>query len=116
MPINEVFPNPTVKQVHFQIQFPNLFFIENKIGDFQMKIMEKFPESALIFKRGLVVALNPDKIEDFPKVPQEEGTKLWQFSNPLGYTMNVSSNFLGIASTSHKTYSNQQSAIRQSLS
>ena len=31
MAINEVFPNPTVKKVIFQIRFPNLFFIESKI-------------------------------------------------------------------------------------
>lgn len=38
MPINEVFVNPTVKQVIFQVKFPNLFFIESKIGDIQLKI------------------------------------------------------------------------------
>ena len=47
----EIFSNPTVKKVIFQIRFPNLFFIENKIGDFQLKIMGMFPESKLIFRR-----------------------------------------------------------------
>ncbi|MGC8494414.1 MAG: TIGR04255 family protein [Syntrophobacteraceae bacterium] len=78
-----------------------------------MKIMDKFPESSLIFQRGLLLALNPDKIEDLPKIPQEQGNKLWQFRNPqLGYTLNVASNSLTISSTSHKTYNKQQSENR----
>ncbi len=56
MPINEVFPNPTGKQVIFQIRFPNLFYIENKIGDFQVEVMERFPESSLTFRHQLVLA------------------------------------------------------------
>ena len=48
MSINEIFPKPTVTQVIFQIRFPNLFFIENKIGDLQLKIMKEFPHSKLI--------------------------------------------------------------------
>jgi hypothetical protein len=40
MAIEEVFPNPTVKQVAFEIRFPNLFYLESKIGELQVKIME----------------------------------------------------------------------------
>ena len=32
MGIKEIFSFPTVKQVIFQIRYPNLFIIENKIG------------------------------------------------------------------------------------
>ena len=56
MSINEVFPNPTVKQVIFQIRFPNLFYMENKIGDLQLKIMKEFPQSALILRRQILLA------------------------------------------------------------
>jgi len=49
MQINEVFPNPTVKQVIFQIRFPNLFYLESKIGEYQLKIMQRFPESVRCF-------------------------------------------------------------------
>ena len=48
---DEIFPNPTVKQVVFQIVFPNLFYIENKIGELQLKIMTEFPESTLLHRR-----------------------------------------------------------------
>ena len=56
MTINEVFPNPTVKLVAFEIKYPNLFFLESKIGDLQIEIMEQFPESALGFRRQVVFA------------------------------------------------------------
>jgi len=113
MPLSEVFPNPTVKQVVFAVQFPNLFFIESKIGDLQMKIMDKFPESALLFQRPVVFAMG-EKIEDIQqKLPQEQGVKIWQFNNSaLGYTLAVSSNSLSITSNFHKTYNNQQAENR----
>jgi hypothetical protein len=66
MVINEVFPNPTVKQVIFQIRYPNLFYIENKIGDFQLKVMREFPESALIMKQRVIFAeFGPNVTIDF---------------------------------------------------
>jgi uncharacterized protein (TIGR04255 family) len=113
MTITEVFPNPTVKQVAFEIRFPNLFFIESKIGDLQMKIMDKFPESALLFQRQILFALDTEKIEDIQKKVPQEGVKIWQFNNPaLGYKLDISSSSLVISSTSHKTYNNQQSENR----
>lgn len=115
MPLSEVFPNPTVKQVIFQIRFPNLFFIESKIGELQMKIMDKFPESALLFQRQVVFAVgDDDKIEDFrQKLPQEQGVKVWKFDNPnFGYQLSVESNSLSITSSFHKTYDNRQSDNR----
>ena len=45
----EVFLHPTVKEVAFEIKFPHLFSIENKIGEFQDKIILQFPESSQIF-------------------------------------------------------------------
>jgi hypothetical protein len=73
MPLAEVFRNPTVKQVAFEIKFPNLFFIESKIGDLQMIIMDKFPESALLFQRQIMFAVGTENIEDLQqKIPQEQ--------------------------------------------
>ena len=51
MVIDEIFPFPTVKHVIFQIKYPNLFYLENRIGDFQMKIINEFPDSKLSFRR-----------------------------------------------------------------
>lgn len=115
MSINEVFPNPTAKQVIFQIRFPNLFFIESKIGDLQIAIMNKFPESAMLNRRQVVFAdLGPSgKFEELQdKIPQEQGRKVWQFNSPLGYQLNVLTDSLDISSNFHKTYNNVDSDNR----
>jgi len=105
--IDEVFPNPTVKQVVFQIRFPNLFYMENKIGELQLKIMKEFPDSALLFRRQVVfVDIGPGgKIEEVsPKFDKELGKKIWQFKCDKKYTLNVLSDSLDITSEFHKTY------------
>jgi len=56
MVIDEIFPNPTVKQVIFELKFSNLFYIEDKIGDLQLKVMERFPDANLIFRRQILFA------------------------------------------------------------
>lgn len=107
MKINEVLPNPTVKQVIFQIRFPNLFYLENKIGDLQMRIMKEFPASNLIFRRQLVFAdMGPKgKLEDIQSdLDKEYGKKIWQFKSEKNFTLNVISNSLDINSRHHKTY------------
>ena len=116
MAINEVFKRPTVKHVVFQISYPNLFFLESKIGDFQIEIMKKFPESALLFRRQVLFAdLGPeDKLEEIvDKTEKEKGTqKIWQFNSPDGYKLNLQTNSLDISSQLHKTYNNQNSENR----
>lgn len=107
--IDEIFPNPTVKQVIFQIRFPNLFYMENKIGDFQLRIMNVFPESSLVFRRQLLFAdLGPQtKIEDVPieEISKEElGKKIWRFESNKNFILHVLSDSLNITSTHHKTY------------
>jgi hypothetical protein len=47
----EVYPFPTVIEVDFEIRFPILFSIPNKIGEFQQLIMAEFPEGFLVFQR-----------------------------------------------------------------
>ncbi len=106
MVINEIFKNPTVKTVIFQITFPNLFFIEKIIGDYQLKIMEKYPQSSLILTKGIVFALgqNISNIPNLPKDDQETATKIWQFISENDVKLNVQANSLDISSTHHKTY------------
>lgn len=103
MVINEVFPNPTVKQVVFEIRFPNLFYIENKIGDFQIKIMEEFPASNLLYRRQLLFADLGPKAQ-FKPLEEETGKKIWEFKSEKRYSLNVTSNSLYIVSEHHKTY------------
>lgn len=112
MPIDEVFPNPTVKQVVFQIRFPNLFYLESRIGDFQVEIMNLFPESSLALQQPFIIAnLGSNvKIEDLNERLNSENTKkIWSFSSPKHYAMNVLSDSLDITSQFHKTYNNAAS-------
>jgi uncharacterized protein (TIGR04255 family) len=115
MTINEVFPYPTVKKVIFQIRFPNLFYIENKIGDLQMKIMKEFPESSLLHRQRILFAdFGPDiKIEkDSSDKPDESAARIWRFQSPNNYQLNVLSDSLDISSDFHKTYNNPKSEIK----
>lgn len=113
MPIKEVFPNPTVKQVIFQIKFPNLFSIESKIGDFQTKIISEFPESSLMFRKQIVFAdIGPEgKIEELPGGPSE-GKKIWQFKSEKKITLNILTSSLDLTSNYHKTYNNKDATVR----
>jgi len=111
MTINEVFPNPTVKQVIFQVRFPSLFSIENKIGDFQENIIDKFPESSLLHRQQvLVTEVGPNGKVTKPPPDLGEGViKIWQFRSPKRYTLNVLFGSLDINSEYHKTYNNRES-------
>lgn len=107
MAINEVFPNPTVKLVAFEIKYPNLFFLESKIGDLQIEIMEQFPESALGFRRQVVFAdIGPKaKVEEVEeKMDKEWATKVWIFKSPKDFELDVTTSSLVIRSAHHKTY------------
>jgi uncharacterized protein (TIGR04255 family) len=107
MTIDKIFPNPTVKQVLFQVRFPNLFYLENKIGDLQMRVMDRFPESSLLHRRQIVFAdLGPDsEISDIPRDSAEAlGAKVWQFKSPQKFVLNITSNSLDITSEYHKSY------------
>jgi uncharacterized protein (TIGR04255 family) len=88
----EVYVHPTVNQVIFQIRFPNLFTIASKIGDLQVKIMDRFPESNLLQSRSILIAdLPPDaKLNDLPEPPPTPGSQtIWQFISPEGVQLNV---------------------------
>lgn len=105
----EIFPNPTVKRVVFEIRFPNLFSIDKKIGDFQEKIMHEFPESKLVFRRQLVFAdIGPEgKLESVPEeFEAESGKKIWHFESKENHQIDVLTSSLSIYSDHHQTYNN----------
>ena len=108
----EIFPNPTVKKVIFQIKFPNLFYIESKIGELQLKIMGEFPESRLVNRRSMVfVDMGPNEkpVEIPENMPREPSQKIWAFKSTKNVQLNVLSDSLDIASEHHKTYNNPES-------
>lgn len=103
MVITEIFPNPTVKQVIFAIEFPNLFYIENKIGDLQVKIMNEFPKSKLVYRRPLLFSdVEPE--EKRKDIDERYGKKIWQFISDKKFQLSITSNSLDILSEYHKTY------------
>jgi uncharacterized protein (TIGR04255 family) len=108
MTTEEIFPNPTVKQVVFQVRYPELFFLEGKIGDLQMRIMDEFPESSLFVRRQLLLTdIGPEKsLEDLDIPPElQEGTrKVWVFKSPKGYDLSVLTDSWSISSLVHKTW------------
>ena len=112
MAIDKIYKNPTVKQVIFQIQFPNLFYLESKISDIQLDIISRFPESALLVRSPIAIAIGGNNI------PQQElennviAQKTWEFKNKDGYELSITSNCLTIVSKLHKTYSNEGSEHR----
>ena len=115
MTINDVFPNPTVKKVIFQIRFPNLFSIEKMIGDYQIEIMDRFPNSQLLFQQSLLLAnIGPkaDLQEVQDKADSAGVKKIWNFQSDTGVTLNVHTDSMDISSTLHKTYNNPKEENR----
>ena|SRR5271157_3587790 len=107
MPSSEIFPNPLVKQVHFEVRFQNLFFVEARIGDFQVRVMKYFPQSELVHRRSLMLlAGTDDSIQDLAKKQQSSDSvdKVWQFKSLSGTTLAITNKSLGIISEQHKSY------------
>jgi uncharacterized protein (TIGR04255 family) len=103
----EVFPNPLVKQVIFQIRFPNLFYLADLIGEFQVKIMKEFPDSEMLIRRQIVITDEPDKKkrEQMIESPgSNAGTTIWRFSSDRGIQLELTSNSLSLVSNCHKSY------------
>jgi uncharacterized protein (TIGR04255 family) len=105
----EVFAYPTVKEIDFEIRFPHVFSIENRIGDFQDKIVNQFPESKQTFRRRIMLAdTGPEgKLVTIPE-DFEPSTlqKFWVFSSPQGHEVKIQTNNLVITSHHHITYNN----------
>lgn len=114
MDTHEVFPNPTVKQVIYQICFPSLFYLEAKIGEFQVNILNRFPQSALLFRQGFVLGIGTDpSADELKKLTNSEMNnveKIWQFkTNDETCQLNVLNNSLDITSSYYKTYASGNS-------
>jgi len=101
----KVYRKPTVKKVIFQIKFSNLFIIENRIGEFQAKILKRFPDSSFTIRRELLFAdVGPEfKLEHIPS-KETVGKKIWRFNSNDKYELNVLTNSLDITSKHHKSY------------
>ncbi len=104
----EIFPRSLVKNVIFQIKFPNLFYLKDRIGDFQTKIMKDFPESNLIIRRPILITTETDKdkrdklVDD---LQDESASSVWQFKSERGVVLEITKDSLSLVSLSHKSYS-----------
>ena len=116
MAITEVFPNPTVKRVIFQIRFPHFFSMESLVGQYQLDILDRFPESDLLFQKQIVFVAGADPkdtaLAEREKHDAEGVEKIWRFKSEFGVEMNIRSGSLDMSSTSHKTYNNLGSENR----
>ncbi|MFW9968739.1 MAG: TIGR04255 family protein [Candidatus Odinarchaeota archaeon] len=105
IPNHIIYPRPTVSQVIFQIRYSNMFMIEDRIGEYQSLIIDKFPESSLTMKKQLLIANYVDKI-DLETIPVDEqfARKIWNFKSEKDYVLGVSTSSLDINSQHHKSY------------
>lgn len=108
MAITEIFPNPTVKQVIFQIRYPSLFYIENKISELQPRIMKEFRDSKLRYRKMVAFGeVGPDvDVSEIEKGIRENepSQKIWTFISEKKCELNILSGSLDISSKYHKTY------------
>jgi uncharacterized protein (TIGR04255 family) len=112
----EVFPTPLVKQVAFEVRFPNLFFIESRIGEFQVQVMRDFPQSELVLRRNLMIfagnAENP-QVQEFAKQQSADTVeKIWQFKAEGGVRLEVSTRNLVLVSEKHTSYAEGDKPFR----
>lgn len=108
MTTHEIYPSPTVKQVIFQIRFPSLFYLESKIGDYQLKVMERFPQSSILYRQRMVFAdFGPDIKVD--QAEPQKANKIWRFISEKDFIVNVLTDSLDITSSIHKTYDHKDS-------
>ena len=110
MEMHEIYANATVKQVIFQVRFPSLFYIDAKIGDFQMKLLKKFPQSELLYQRNIMFGVGEGiELEEVAKKQLEAESnnvvKIWRFKTS-GDTcqLNVLNSSIDIISSYYKTY------------
>lgn len=115
MSTGEIFANPTVQQVIFELRFPNLFFLESKIGEYQLKIMDLFPNSQLVHHQRLwITPFQGSPIQNQPAGPEPPQTaqheKIWRFqTSDNTTTLDIRTSSLHIVSEKYKTYDNEGS-------
>lgn len=116
MAAKEVFPTPLVKQVAFEVRFPNLFFIESRIGEFQVQVMRDFPQSELVHRRNLMMifagnAENP-QAQELAKQQSADTEKIWQFKAASGTRLEISTRNLVLVSENHSSYEEGEKPFR----
>src|SRR4030067_3347775 len=106
--MSEIFAYPTIKEVAFEIKFPNLFSIENKIGEFQEKIISRFPDSKLVLQRHLLFGTKgmPANKDSDEELNPAAVTKIWTFLSKEEIEVRVKTTSVNIISKKHKTYNN----------
>ncbi len=118
---DEVFPNPTVKQVIFQIRFPPLFFLESRVGDLQVELMERFPKSELHIQRTVIFAQGAQKdlIEQSSRQGDANdvgGPKIWKFRSGDDVSVEVQQDSVTIITNKHKSYRSGAGCFREVIS
>jgi len=99
---DEVFANSPLFEVAFEVRFPHLFYIAQKIGEFQLDIVDDFPKSSQVFTQSFVFG---EKREVIPDKDNVNAIPSWQFENETGKTrIVVYSNKLNIISREYKSY------------
>ena len=103
--VDEVFKNPSVIEVVFEVRFPTLFYIAQRIGDFQVDIMDIFPKSSEIIEQPFVISRSDKTLpEELPKP-----TPIWQFESDNGKTkIIIRPNRLNISSQEYISYNNPE--------
>lgn len=97
---DEIFANPPLHEVAFEIRFPLLFYMNQKIGDFQLEIMDDFPKSSQIFEQEFAI-----DGKDMAIKGNENPIQSWHFENESGKTkIAIYPNKLYIISNEYKSY------------
>lgn len=104
--MNEVLKNPSVVEVVFEVRFPNLFYIAQKIGEYQLEIMDDFPKASQIIEQSVVIGGAKANVSD---ENIEKPIPFWQFENKTGKTkIIIRSNRLNIISQEYKSYNHPE--------
>ncbi|PHP45401.1 hypothetical protein B6V01_004215 [Methanosarcinales archaeon ex4572_44] len=107
---DEIFANPPLHEVAFEVRFPHLFYINQRIGEFQLEIMDDFPKSSQISEQAFAIDEKGISIKDNENpIPKKNYQLLFQsaireIDNSYkyimdfdGYSINVeASNFLNV--------------------
>lgn len=104
-----------IELVVWQIKYPNCFFIENIIGDFQKKIMKRFPESKLQYRNSILVEQNEDQLSFSNPKDQDVANKIWVFENKELVKIEISYNSFTISSKKYTTYVNSASCFQDEI-
>jgi len=103
----EIFKNPTVIEVVFEIRFPPINFIPEKIGEFQLAIMDKFPQSEQIFEQQFPILTSKSEINT-SKIMNDITIKWLFHDEEKKNIVTLKSNRLNIISKEYKSYNHPE--------